>query len=114
MIPEEGIMAEQNRDGDPQGIPLQFCIPDDLMSRYATNFVVQHTDQEFILSFFETQNPLLLGSPEQNKATLQQMGGIRSQCVARIIVAPGRMSELIRILQANYEKYVRHTEEPEQ
>lgn len=53
--------------------PLSFHIPEHVVSRYATNFVVQCTGQEFVLSFFEALPPFLLGdSPEENRAILEE------------------------------------------
>ncbi|NLE43846.1 MAG: DUF3467 domain-containing protein [Chloroflexi bacterium] len=98
-------MAEQQADGERMPVPLEFCVPGELVSRYATNFVVQHTENEFILSFFEAEAPILLGTPEENLATLQSIGSVKARCVARIIVSPSRMPELIRIMGENYDRY---------
>lgn len=65
------------------------------------------TEHEFIVSFYEAQPPLLLGSAEENRATLERMGEVRATCVARIVIAAGRMAEFVRVLQdtlATYEK----------
>ena len=34
-------------------LPIEWYIAEDLKSQYATNIVIQHTDQEFLISFFE-------------------------------------------------------------
>jgi len=86
-------------------IPIRFEIPASVETRYVTNFVAQHTDQEFIVSFFEVRPPLLLGSPEENQQQLEQMGAVPAECVARIVLSPARMGELLRVLTANYDSY---------
>lgn len=86
-------------------IPIEFVIPDGIVSRYATNMVVQHTEHEFIISFFEAENPFLLGSDEEKRAGLERIEKIRSICVGRIVVAPGHMQEFIEVLQQNLETY---------
>jgi hypothetical protein len=34
-------------------LPIEWHVPDELVTRYANNLLVQHTEHEFILSFFE-------------------------------------------------------------
>ena len=101
------MTGQSHVDGE-QGllVPLEYVIPDSLVSRYATNMVVQHSEHEFVLSFFEIQSPVLLGSPEEARSRLDEMGSVRARCVARIIVAPERMPGFIQALQANYDRHV--------
>lgn len=79
-------------------IPLRFETPPDLASRYATNFVVQHTGNEFVLSFYEVFPPLLLGSPEDNLQQLNQLEYVKATCVARIILSPAGIREFAQVL----------------
>jgi hypothetical protein len=90
-------VAEQEDRG--VNLPIEWVIPEHIMSRYATNLVVQQTPHEFILSFFEAHPPVILGSPEERKATLERLKSIQVQCVARIIVAKERMPEFVKVLQ---------------
>jgi len=85
-------------------IPIEWHVPDGLVSRYATNMVVQHFENEFRVYFFEIRPPIVLGSPEETKTKLEQLGSVRAECVASIIVAPDRMQEFIRVLQENLVK----------
>jgi hypothetical protein len=39
-------------------LPIEWHVPDDLVTRYANNLLIQHTEHEFILSFFEILPPL--------------------------------------------------------
>ncbi len=86
-------------------LPLRYDVPASLETRYATNFTVQHTDQEFVLGFYEVRLPVLVGSPEENLAAVREMSAVTAQCVARLVVTPARMAELIQVLTANYEHY---------
>lgn len=100
-------MSEQHDEQALEGVrlPLEWSVPDDLVSRYATNMVVQHTKQEFTVSFFEVRMPIALGTPEEIKAALQRLAGVKAQCVARVIVAPEHMAEFIAVLQDNLKTY---------
>jgi len=55
-----------------RGLPIKWQIPEDLISRYATNLVVQHTEHEFTISFFEAEPPILLGTPEDSTLAIQE------------------------------------------
>ncbi len=98
-------MTEEPAD---RAFRLEWCIPKDLISRYATNFIVQHTQNEFILSFFEVLPPLLLGSPEEVEAQADQIETIDAHCVARVILTPDRLEQLLRVLQINLQAYRDH------
>lgn len=94
-------------DKDSKGVmlPIEWQHPEGIVSRYANNIVVQHTEHEFILSFFELKPPLLAGSPEEQAAKLEALGAVQAECVARIIISPSRIQDLIEVLQRNYENY---------
>jgi hypothetical protein len=49
--------------------------------------------------------PLLLGSPEERKAQLEQIKSVRAECVARIIVAAERLPEFVEVIQGQLEVY---------
>ena len=87
-------------------LPIEWHSPEELVSRYANNIIVQHTPHEFIVSFFETRPPLVVGEPEELAKQLESMKSVRSVCVARIIINPDRMGEFIKALQVNYQNYL--------
>ncbi len=105
---------EQVVQEEPISIPLRYECPAELTSLYATNIVVQHTEHEFILSFFQAEDPILLGSPEENRARLEKMDAVAARCIARIIVAPGRMPAFVRDIKENLERYLAQTAQPQE
>jgi hypothetical protein len=93
-------------------LPIEWHIPEGLATRYTTNYVVQQTEHEFIISFFEIVPPILLGPPDEVRAAAESITSIRATCVGRVVVAAERMPDLIRILRENMEKYhARHGQE---
>lgn len=98
-----------NADKDSGAFPvrLRFDTPSDVVSRYATNFVAQHTANEFILSFYEVCPPMLFGTPEEIRHAVENTEFIPATCVARIVTSPAGMKDLIRILQTNLERFER-------
>jgi len=99
---KERLMTE---NANPKALPLKWVVPEDLVSRYANNFTIQHTEYEFVISFFETFPPLVLGSPDERQAQLEQLESVPAKCVARIVVSPERVQDLVQILAANLETY---------
>jgi hypothetical protein len=81
-------------------IPLEWHYPADLPSHYATHFVVQHTEQEFIVSLFQALPPLIL-----KEADLESFASVTAECIARVIVSPDRLEGFIEVLQRNLKSY---------
>ena len=86
-------------------LPIEWHVPEDVTGSYATNIVVHHTDNEFIIHFFEVQPPLVVGSPQEVRSELEQVKSVRANCVARVIVSPARMPDFINTLQENWANY---------
>jgi hypothetical protein len=83
-------------------VPIEWYVPESLVSRYATNMIVQHSEHEFILSFFDTPPPLILW--EAKVEDLEGIKSIRATCVAQIIVAKGRMQRFLDAMQDNLKR----------
>jgi hypothetical protein len=86
-------------------IPLEWHIPEHIKSSYADNIIVQTRKNDNIISFFETQLPPFAGTDEENRAFLEKLDSVRAECVARIIVAPELLPEIIKALQIAYDGY---------
>jgi len=90
-----------------QEIPIEWYIPDGLISPFASNMLVQTIENEFKLSFFEIKPPLRLddSAPLPEKA--------RADCVASVIVTADRMPKFIAALQLQLNKYHQSKKQPE-
>ena len=104
---------EQKRNSVGLTLPVDWHVSENIQSRYATNIVVQPIQHEFVISFFEAQPPIILGTPEENRAKYQELGAIRAECVARVIVAAERLPDFIEALQTTLAAY-RVSKEAEQ
>jgi len=93
--------------GQGKKIPVEWQIPDDLISPFASNMLVQTIENEFRLLFFEIKPPLRLddSAPLPEKA--------RADCVASVIVTADRMPKFIEALQLQLNKYHQSKEQPE-
>ncbi len=91
-------------------VPIRWEIPDDLKVLWASNFIVQHSMREFILSFFQAPPPLLI-EPTKEELEAAAKAGYPAKAVARIALSPAAVKELIEILQTNLDNFVRVMEE---
>jgi hypothetical protein len=95
-------------------LPVEYYVPDHIQSRYATNLLVQNTEHEFILSFFELQEPFLMGDTEEIEQQVEQLKCVRAKCVGRVIIAADRMPAFIDAMQKNLEKHRARFDEAEE
>ncbi len=91
-------------------LPLEWIVPPNIVSQYATNLVVQYTGNEFIISFFEVHPPILLGTQEEVEAKLEKIDSVKAECIARIIVSADRMPVFLRALTNNVQKHLENSE----
>jgi hypothetical protein len=98
---------KKDAQGSPVGIPVRLNMQntDNIRSRYATNLVVQVTEYEVTLSFFEAQAPLLLGTPDENIESLSEIGSVPAECVSKVIISPRRLRDYVQAMQIGLEQY---------
>jgi|SRR5437867_620307 hypothetical protein len=107
-------MSEEEQKQGRSGavtLPIRWHVSENIQSRYATNLIVQPIQHEFVISFFEARPPILLGTPEENKARYEELGAIQAECVARIIVAAEQLPSIIEALQTTLAAYHASKEE---
>jgi len=88
-------------------LPLTWFIPDSIVSKYANNVVIQHTETDFIISFFEVRPPLLLGNSEEVQERIAEMDSVQAECIARIIMHESQARGLLGALERNLELHSR-------
>jgi len=100
-------MAKKKKIAVPEEsrLPIEWTSMGDVDSRYSNNMIIQHTDNEFIISFFEVMPPLIVRDPDMKGKKVDEPSHATASCVARIIVNPDKVKSLIDALQTNYETY---------
>ena len=83
-------------------VPIERHIPEDLPVLWSNNFVIQHTEREFILTFFQITPPILL---EPTAEDLDAIKSVRAIAVARIALTPQTAHELLEVMQTNIGKF---------
>jgi hypothetical protein len=79
--------------------PLDWQVPDSIITRHATNIVIQRGENELIISFFEVSPPILIGEPKDIEAKLAEIKSIPAICVSRIVVSNDRMKGFTEAFQ---------------
>jgi len=82
-------------------VPIEWCIPENLMTVFSSNIVIQNIENNFFkISFFEIKPPIQLddSAPAPTK--------IRADCVASVIITPDKLPQFIDILQKQLDKYI--------
>lgn len=87
---------EVNEEGLSRQVPIEWYVPESVVSGYATNMTLQRTEHEFILSFYEQRLPILLGVPQES---FSQIESVRAFCFARVTIASARFPGFMEVLQ---------------
>lgn len=80
-------------------VPIEWRIPDGLITPYATNMTVQTLEEEFKVCFFEAKPIIRLkaSEPLPNKITADYIAGV--------IISAKRLPKFIKALQDQLDKY---------
>jgi hypothetical protein len=79
-------------------IPLEWVVPPDLSSRYATDMFVQRGAQEITLWFLEVRGPIV--TPMTSDFKQEGTPSAQVECVARVVVSLNRIHEFVTALQS--------------
>src|SRR3954451_1647345 len=86
-------------------VKVEPVIPADVVSRYANIFSIQLLEGNYVLSFFEARPPVILSAPETQAEVMAKVDSIPAECVARVIVPPSRIPEILRVLNDVWEQH---------
>lgn len=83
-------------------VPIERHIPDGLPVLWSNHFVIQHTEQEFMLTFFQIAPPVLV---EPTDEEIEAIKSVRAIAVARIVVTPQEAHNVLEAMQKNVTKF---------
>jgi len=95
MPAKEGVVVQK------VAIPLEWRVPEDLETHFATNMVVAHSEGAFFITFFEVVPPFILGDVEK----LTALKSVPAKAVARVAIAADRMEAFIDAMKSNLASY---------
>ena len=74
-------------------LQLEYVLPDDLIPHYSDGLIVTRTESVFVLSFLQSEPPLVTSDQE-----LIKKGKVRSKCVARLFITPDKFPSFLDVL----------------
>lgn len=90
--------VEEPQEEEELTLGLNWRIPDTIVSRYATNMLIQEAANEYIIMFFEAHPPVILTHADLERQRTKRPP-VDAECVARIIVARDRLQHFIDVWQ---------------
>lgn len=87
-------------------VPITFEGADEVSIQHANCFFVSHTDDEFFITFAQAHPPYKLKMTKEEVDEIRK-SGLRSKVIARIMVSPIKMKELLDVLNENYGRFSR-------
>ena len=100
---QEGTLPDEADEG--VDIPLVVTGEDEVPILFVNFAAVGHEKSEFILTFGQMTQPLLLGSPEERVRQAKQLGAVPLRIVARLGMTHQRMAALAQALNENLSRY---------
>ena len=86
-------------------VPLVYVGIDDVPILYANQFIIQHQQDEFIISIGQVSPPVLLGDEAEQREQAERLSYVPVKVVARLALTRQRLTELIAVLQSNLESF---------
>jgi hypothetical protein len=88
---------------------------------FANDIVIQHLADHFVVSFYQLMLPIIVGETlEDRQQAVERLTDVEAQCVARIVLTPESMQQLMEHSILNYNEWTqkmigsqRQTEESE-
>jgi hypothetical protein len=73
---------------------------------FADDIVIQHLPGHFIVSFYQLMPPIIVGETlEERQQSLAGLSDVEAQCVARIVLTPEGMQQLMQHTIQNYDEW---------
>lgn len=85
----------------PRAVDVEFIIPEDFELTFTDNAFVQHTKNEFVVSFFQSAFPF-----PRTEEEYMAIKSVPAYCVARMVMTPPQMQNLLNALNVNFKKFI--------
>ncbi len=85
-------------------VPIKWTDLEEAPLVFSNTQLVQHTNHEFVISFGNVQQPVILDESDLKKAA--GIKSVTARPAVRIVMPPARFATFLQILQENWEKYL--------
>lgn len=72
--------------------PIKWLVPDSIRTDHATHLIIQQQGSEFTLMFFEIQQPLLTGTPDEQISQYMDIAFVEARCISKIVMSAENVS----------------------
>jgi hypothetical protein len=90
---------------EPTRIPFVYVGAEDIPIEFANTFVIQHENNEFVLTIGQYAPPMLLGTPDERREQAKKVTFVPIKVVGRFGFTRDRLVALIKALQENLNTY---------
>ncbi len=73
--------------------PIKLNVSDTIKTEHATHLVIQQQGSEFILLFFELQQPLLTGTAEEQLAAFEELPFVEAKCISKVVMSAENVAQ---------------------
>lgn len=92
-------MTDEKKNINELIVPIEWNVPENIITPFASNMTVQILEDVFKLTFFEVKQPIQI---DQSEPLPQK---VRADFVTSVIVTPGKLSQIINVLQNQLNNY---------
>jgi hypothetical protein len=98
--------VSDNKEPLGRTIPIEWVVPDSILTSRTTHITVQQTGpEEFIVSFFEQRLPTITGSLEEQIEKFNKIEKATAVCVARLVLDYQRLLEFSDVFRETIDEF---------
>ena len=97
MTEEKNEIIEQEKVS--KQVPIEWIMPVEVITPFATNMLVQVIENEFKISFFEIKPAMRFSQSDPFPSK------VKALCIASVIVSADRLPKFIQVLQSQLDTY---------
>ena len=98
--------ANESQVAGQKTVPLDRYNFQDVLMTFSDDMAVSFRNGVFILYFFQSQPPIVMTQEE-----IAEVEAVKSRCVAKIVVTPNQMRNVIDAMVGNFGKFEKLVEE---
>lgn len=99
MDEKKPAIKKEKKPTVKKAVPIEWYMPEGVMTPFASNMLIQTMENEFKVSFFELKPAVRISNSEPLPTK------VRADCVASVIITADRLPKFITALQAQLNNY---------
>lgn len=79
-------------------IPINWEVPNSIVTRFVNNVTVQSSEDYFTISFFEIVHPLIIGTSEEVAKQVENIESIKAVCVGKFVIPASVYPSVVQLM----------------